>query len=411
MHTIVVGAGIVGLSIGYELGKDGHGVTVVDAGRPGHGSTIGNAAKIALAETTPVPAPGMVRQGIRWMLNPNSPLYVRPSLAPDHVRFLLAMARHCTWADFRRGLGVHLDLVSTCLAVLDEWRSEGIDFEEHRRGVLLAYEHADSFRERRSYDDVFEQFDHVGEPLDAEALHDREPALSDRIRHGLYYARDRQLEPRSIVTGLTKALVEMGHQVLSNVAVTGFARRGDHVAEVLSADQALRCDTVVLAAGAHCGPLTRLLGSPLPIRPGKGYTLHYPDPPTAAATPITLEDARVAVSPLDGGLRIGGTMEFGGFDRTIRLRRVEAIRRACAAAFRDWDPSPAHDRPWAGLRPMTPDGLPIVGRVPGYGNVVVASGHGMLGLTLAPSTAKTVARTLRGERLSSSEQALDPRRF
>lgn len=411
MRAVVIGAGIIGLSAAYELAKDGHDVTVVDAGQPGEGSTGGGAAKIALAETTPVPAPGMVMQGIKWMLDPDSPLYIRPSLAPDFVRFMLSMARHCNREDFLRGLEIHLALASTCLASLDEWRHDGISFEEHRRGGLLAYEHAETFRERLSYQNVFERFGFAAEVLDAQALHDKEPALSERINYGLYYTQDGQVEPRSISDSLSKALTAMGAAVLAHTSVSGFEGTADRLRTVLTESSSLPCDLVVLAAGVFCGPLSKKLRSPVPIRPGKGYSVDYVDSPTALTLPLTFEDAHVAVSPLDGGLRIAGTMEFAGFDTAVKPRRVEAMKHAAAAGFADWDPTKTHSAPWAGLRPMTPDGLPVIGYLPGYGNVLIASGHGMLGLTLAPATAKAIASFSRGEEPSSVIAAVSPSRF
>ena len=411
MRIVVVGAGIIGLGAAYELAKDGHEITVVDAGHPGRGSTTGSAAKIALAETNPVTGPGMVKQGLKWMLNPDSPLYIKPSLAPSFIRFMLSMARHCNRADFRRGLELHLDLASSCLEILDEWRDEGIEFEEHRRGVLLAYEHTDSFNERRSHDDVFAKFGYVPEVLGHDELHIREPALSDRIKYALYYTADRQLEPQSIVDSLAKSLVQQGHSVMPNALVTGFHRVDHRVTGVEVDGISLRCDLVVLAAGVHCGPLSRKLGRPVPIRPGKGYSVDYPDVPTALAIPLTFEDTHVAVSPLDGGLRVAGTMEFAGFDTTVTARRVEAMKRAAADGFADWDDSKAHSQPWAGLRPMTPDGLPVIGHIGDYTNALVASGHGMLGLTLAPATAKAIATLARRDTPSATVAALSPNRF
>ena len=411
MRVVVIGAGIIGLSSAYELSKDGHEVTVIDAGPPGHGASIGCAAKIALAECAPVPAPGMVLQGLKWMLDPDSPLYVRPSLSPSSLRFMVAMAKHCNAADFRRGLETHLSLASTCLTVLDEWKDEGLAYEEHSAGILLAYEHKNSFDERRAYDHLFAKYDQVPKALDAQAVHEMEPCLSERIQYGLFYSQDRQVEPQSMTDALAKLLEERGHRVVSHEPVVGFERAHGRIQAVRTDVESYPCDIAVLAAGVFCGPLSRQLGSPLPIRPGKGYSVDYMDAPTALKTPLTFEDAHVAVTPLNGMLRIAGTMEFAGFDTKVQPRRVEAMKRSAAAGFADWDSNKQHTQPWAGLRPMTPDGLPVVGRVPGYENAVVASGHGMLGLTLAPSTAKSVASIVRGEAGTELLQSIGPQRF
>ncbi|MFD1544888.1 NAD(P)/FAD-dependent oxidoreductase [Nonomuraea guangzhouensis] len=409
MRIVVVGAGVVGLACAYELVRDGHDVVVLDRGPAGAAASHGNAAKIALAETGPVPAPGMVVQGLKWMLRADSPLYIKPSLSPGFIRFMVRMARHCTEDRFRAGLALHLRLASTADDLLDEWRAAGLEFEMHRRGVLLAYESTRLFQDRLRYQDVFSGHGEEVEVLDVDGVHRVEPALSDRVRHGLFYARDRQIEPDSLTSTLAGYVRKHGGEVRENAEVRAFDSGAAGVHGVVTADERLPCDAVVLAAGVWSGPLSRRLGNPLPIRPGKGYSLDYTPPPVTLRTSLTLEDAHVAVTPLDGMLRLAGTMEFSGIDERVNGTRIEAIKRAASTAFRDWDPAAPHRTPWAGLRPMTPDGLPIVGRLYEGGNVWVASGHGMLGLTLAPSTARMIQRLVRGE--AEEDPLISPRRF
>jgi D-amino-acid dehydrogenase len=410
-RVTVAGGGVIGLGAAYELVKDGHDVTVVDSVAPGFGAAAGSAAKIALAETGPVPAPGMIRQGLKWMLDPESPFYVRPSLAPDFVRFLLAMARHCTRRAFQRGLELNLELTASCLEGFDAWRDEGVVFEEHRRGVLLAFEHDASFRSRRELDATFDRFGHVSTPLAGPELHELEPALSERITHALLYEADRQVNPVSLMAALLDALRERGATVIAGEPVTGFEQRGGRVTAVRTPQRAIACDTVVLAAGAHTGGLAKRLGARLPVQAGKGYSVHYPDPPTRLKHGLTFEDPHVAVAPLDTGLRVAGTMEFSGFDTRVTPRRVAAVKAACRAGFADWDDSKAHEPAWAGLRPVTPDGLPVIGPLPAVPNAIVATGHAMLGLTQTPATARAVTAFVRGEAPSPALAALGPQRF
>lgn len=405
----MVGAGVVGLACAYELVRDGHDVVVVESGPAGAAASHGNAAKIAVAETGPVPAPGMVVQGLKWMLRSDSPLYVRPSLSPGFVRFMVAMARNCTEDSFRAGLALHLRLASTAGELLDEWRAAGLAFEMHQRGALLAYESTRHFQDRLRYQDVFSSYGAEAEVLDADGVHRVEPALSDRVRHGLFYPQDRQIEPDSLTSALVEHVQKHGGEVRENTEVTAFERGAAGVHGVVTSHGRLPCDAVVLAAGVWSGSLSRLLRSPLPIRPGKGYSVDYTPPPFELQTSLTLEDAHVAVTPLDGMVRLAGTMEFSGFDERVNHTRVEAIQRAGAAAFRHWDPAAPHRPAWAGMRPMTPDGRPIVGALHEGGNVWVASGHGMLGLTLAPSTARTIRELVRGD--ATEDPLTSPRRF
>lgn len=411
MRIIVVGAGAVGLASAYRLARSGCDVVVLDARRAGSAATHGNAAKIALAESGPVPAPGVILQSLKWMLKPDSPLYVKPSLAPSFVKFMLGMARHCTARDFRHGLQTQLRLAEGTMDLLDDWTRDGISFEMHKAGVLLAFETRERYEEQCSSLDVFEQFGMVPEHLHDDAVQAFEPALNSRTRHGLYFADDRQVEPDSLTAGLLKRCRELGVEIHEHTPIRRFLRQGDTVTGVLTDKGEFTGDTLLLAAGVWTGRMTAQLGVPLPIRPGKGYSVDYSPAPVKLRTSLTLEDARVAVTPLDGFLRLAGTMEFGGLEETVNPRRVAAIKKAAADAFTDWDNPSGEASPWAGLRPMTPDSLPVIGRLDPLPNVYVASGHGMLGLTLAPATAEIITEAITRQRVPAVAEAVSPRRF
>jgi D-amino-acid dehydrogenase len=298
-------------------------------------------------------------------------------------------------------------MASTCADVLDEWADDGLSFEMHRKGVLLVFEDRESFEHRVRLNDAFTPFGMVPQLLDSDALHDREPCLSDRARHALFFPDDRQVEPDSLTGALAKRLPELGAQVCEHTRVLDFEQSGSRVTAVITDTSRIECDQVVLAAGVWTGPLAAKLGTALPIGPGKGYSVDYFPSPVPLNTSLTFEDAHVAVTPLNGRLRLAGTMEFAGLDTDINARRVAAVKRAAAHGFHDWDEDTPHAEPWAGLRPMTADGLPIVGRLRSESNVLVATGHGMLGLTLAPSTAKTV-RDLARDVASGRSSPLTP---
>jgi D-amino-acid dehydrogenase len=399
VKIVVVGAGVVGLACGYELVQDGHEVVVLDGSVAGQAASHGNAAKVAIAEAGPVPAPGMVVQGLKWMLRSDSPLYVKPSFSPPFVRFMLQMARNCTEVQFRAGLDLNLRLAENANDLFDEWREAGLDFEMHQRGVLLGYEDVDSFESRLRYQDVFTAHGAEVQILDETGVHEVEPALSDRIRRGLYYPDDRQIEPDSLNAALVAHIAKLGGTVVEHSPVTGFDPGPHGVGGVRTQDgHRYPCDGVVLAAGAWTAELAKKLGVSLPVRPGKGYSLDYSPSPVSLRTSLTLDEPHVAITALDGMVRVAGTMEFAGMDETINPTRVAAIKRAAAAGLRDWDPDAPHRPAWAGMRPMTPDGLPVVGPLTGDGNIWVATGHAMLGLTLAPTTAREIRGLVRGDR-------------
>ncbi|MFI0822098.1 NAD(P)/FAD-dependent oxidoreductase [Streptomyces sp. NPDC021098] len=412
MRVIVIGTGVVGSASAYRLARSGCEVVVLEARGAGSAASHGNAAKIALAESGPVPAPGVVFQSLRWMLKPDSPLYIRPSLAPSFVRFILGMAAHCTDRAFRSGLETHLRLAEGTVDLLDGWAEDGIGFEMHRAGVLLAFESRKRYEEQLGALDVFERFGTVPERLHGDAVRVREPALSHRIRHGLYFPDDRQVEPDSLTRGLVRRCRDLGVTIHEHTPVRRVLRRGDGVTGVLTDKGEFTGDALLLAAGVWTGRVSRQLGVPLPTRPGKGYSVDYSPAPVDLRTSLTLEDARVAVTPLNGMVRLlAGTMEFGGLDERIRPRRIAAIKRAAAEALPGWGSPTGEAAPWAGLRPMTPDGLPVIGRLDPLENVYVASGRGMLGLTLAPATAEIITEAITRRRTPPVAETVSPGRF
>jgi D-amino-acid dehydrogenase len=412
MRVVVVGGGVIALATAYRLAKAGCEVVVVEAGEVGTGASHGNAARISLGENGPVPGPGVLVQGLKWMLKPDSPLYVKPSANPSFLRFMAGMARACSADFYRFSLRTHLRLAENANDLLDEWAQDGVDFEQHTDGVLLAYEHKESFDAHAASMAMHAEFGFEGERLDAAAVHEFEPELSNRIRYGLRYTTDRQIEPDSLIRGLVKRCTELGVRIHEHDGVVRFLTSGNRVTGVITAAGAQHSgDAVVLAAGVHTGELSAKLGLGLPIRPGKGYSLDYRPAPLALRTALTLEDARVAVTPLNGMIRLAGTMEFGGLELSVNPVRVEAIRRAAAEAFPSWGTPAGEAAPWAGLRPMTPDGLPVIGRLGPLVNAYIGSGHGMLGLTFAPITGDLLTEMITEHRTPDVAAALSPDRF
>lgn len=388
---------MIGLACAYELLQDGHEVVVLDSATAGQAASHGNAAKVAIGEAGPVAAPGMVIQGMKWMLRSDSPLYVKPSLNPPFVRFMLQLARSCTETAFRKGLDKNLRLSVRSDAMFDEWREAGIDFELHQRGVLLAYENAASAQAHMRYQDVFDSHGATAKLLDNVEVHDVEPAVSDRISAGIYYPGDRQIEPDSLTASLVTHIEKAGGKVIENAPVTGFERGSGRVTAVLTGDGRRHpCDGVVIAAGVWTAKLAEQLGTKLMLQSGKGYSIDYSPAPVQLRTSLTFDEPHIAVTALEGKVRVAGTMEFSGLNDTINPTRVAAIKKAAAEGLRDWDPDAPQRPVWAGHRPMTPDGLPTIGPLAPGANAWVATGHAMLGLTQAPVTGREIRALVNG---------------
>ncbi len=395
-RVVVVGGGVIGLTTAYQLAVDGAQVTLVDARQTGRGAAEVNAGWVCPAESAPVPGPGMISTSLRWMLRRDSPLYIRPSLDPQFVKFMLGMWRSCNAPAQRAGFEAHLRLAATSGEAYDRYRADGLDFELRHDGLLMAFTDPENLEHHRGLLDLARQFDRDPQVLLGDDVRVQEPRLSDAVVGGIYFPREDHLDPPALMRALHARLVELGVTVLEGAPIDGAQHADGGLRTITAGGQRIGGDAFVLAAGAWTGPISRLLGVSLPVRPGKGYSIDVE--PYDLRSSINLSDAKVAVTPLTRNLRLAGTMEFAGLDEELNSVRVGAILRAPTAYFRDWSPPTGTITPRAGIRPMTPDGIPVIGRLGSLRNTYVSSGHGMQGITLGPGSALALSRlVLTGE--------------
>lgn len=409
-RTVVIGGGAIGLMTAYHLAREGVQVAVIDARQTGRGAAEVNAGWVCPGECAPVPGPGMVTKSLKWMLHSDSPLYIRPSLDPSFARFMFGLWRSCTAAQQRAGYLAGPQLAHASTVGYDEYRQDGLDFELRSAGLLLAYATSDGLHAHTQDLDVARQFDLDPEVLVADAVREREPMLADTVYGGLWFPHEHHLDPNALMRALHRRLVELGVTIIEDAPLRAVNQAGTRVASVFAGGQQVAGDRFILATGAWTGQTARLFGVHLPVRPGKGYSIDTP--PLNLRTCTNLADAKVAVTPLADRLRLAGTMEFGGRDEARNQLRVNAILAAPGRYFRGWrSPDPATLNPRAGLRPMTPDGLPIIGQLGDFDNAYVSTGHGMMGITFGPGSAALLTDLVLHGRHDQRLEPFSPARF
>lgn len=394
-RVAVVGAGVIGLACAYELRRRGAEVTLLDPQAPGTACSAGNAGWVVPSMSAPIPAPGLVGTSLKWMLRRDSPLYIKPTLNPSFVAWIWRFWRNCRPGPYAAGLDAVASLNRRTMALYDALEANGVRFEQQRRG--LAYVGLSQEAARAALHEVrlLERFGYRRpELLDGDALRRVEPGLSAAVAGGFVVEEERHVRPETLTAGLAEWLREHGVELRGGPEseVVGLARSGGELRAVVTRGGEVAADMALLAAGAWTGKLAARLGFRLPIQAGKGYSVTIARPDIPISRPLDLIEARVACTPFKGALRLAGTMELSGVNLRLEPARVAAIRRAGDRYLTDW--RGADEQVWVGMRPLTPDGLPLIGPVPGHDNLYVATGHAMLGVTLAPATAEAIAQLM-----------------
>jgi D-amino-acid dehydrogenase len=390
----VIGAGVIGVTTAYGLASRGRDVTVIDAGPIGHGSSYGNAGLVSPSHSLPLATPGVLGQGLRWLLDRNSPFYIKPRFD----RALLSWLWHFRAAANEKQASAAIPLLrSLHLAsrdLYDEWTAlDGMDCAYARNGLLYVFRTHSGLHEAREEARLLQDSGLTSEFLDEDAVREIIPLLRAGAAGGVRFSEDAQMNPHTFVTGLARLAESAGATFLERTEALGFTTASGRITAVNTTRGEFRPAQVVLAAGAWSPGVARDLRLKLPIQAAKGYSLTFHRPDPFPDIPLLLMEARVAVTPMGPLLRLAGTLEMSGMDLSINRRRVDAMKRAASDYLEGIDQLELLEI-WRGLRPCTPDGLPIVGRPPHWENLVIAAGHAMIGQSLGPITGEIVARLI-----------------
>jgi D-amino-acid dehydrogenase len=335
------------------------------------------------------------------MLNPESPLFIKPRIDPSFLKWLYRFWRSCRLDRYEAGLEATAVLGQRTMEIMDDWVAQGVEFEMHRYGLLFAYRTLQEMeRDLKAFDAVTPYGYAQPAPLYGDDLRQFEPVLGPQMLGGFHVEEERTVQPISLVKGLLRKLEEVGVTIRAGSPVVDIDTSGGRVVAVRTPSERIETENVLLAAGAWTRHVAKMAGVTIPIESGKGYGLDFQPAPVKPRRSVYLHEDRVAVSPFDDGLRLSGTMELSGLSEQFTQRRIDAIHKAGKRLLNDWPNDAKPAQVWTGMRPMAPDGLPVLGAVPRFGNFYVASGHAMLGVTLAAVTGVQMAELIASGRPS-----------
>lgn len=397
-RVIVIGGGVIGAACAYFLKKAGwENVTVLDRGQFGKGCSHGNCGFVSPSHVLPLTVPGAIGQTLKALVSRNSPFSIKPRFDLDLWCWLFQFACRCNERDMLTAAHAIQALLQSSRTLYDElMATEAFECEWQPRGLLFPFrtlaglEHHDQTAEllRNSFGTSLKRF--IGDEV-----RDLEPSLKRGLAGGWHYPADAHLRPDKLMSSWRRILTAMGVDIRDDWEVAGFIRNRGRADRVITSHEEIAAESFVVAAGALTPWLNRELGCKIPIQPGKGYSITMRRPAMCPKLPMLCEEDRVGITPMLSGYRLGSTMEFAGYDASLNRRRLSLLTAGAAHYFDEPITEPIEEE-WFGWRPMTPDSVPIIDRSPVMENVLIAAGHNMLGVSMAPATGRLVAEMLSG---------------
>ena len=413
MKVTIVGAGVIGLCSAYYLQKEGYEVTVIERGDITDGCSFGNMGYISPSHFIPLASPGIIAEGIRHMLSSSSPFYIKPRLNWDLLQWGYHFWRNCNAATVKRNAPHLNNILHLSRYLINDMRDEiGDTFEMEEIGCLMMCKQEKTLQHEFHLADDAEKFGLQVERLRRNEVQQLETDVEVDVAGAVLFKDDCHFDPGKMITALKKHLESNGVRFQLHTTVTGFEKQNNRVTAVLTDKGKTDADELIVATGSWLPVVMRMMGIRLLLQPGKGYSHTYDHVEKNLKYPAILVDGRCAITPWKQRLRIGGTMELSGINNRVLIKRMQGIYESA----RNFYPGltidfPPADKIWNGLRPVTPDGLPYIGRVNNFENVIVAGGHAMLGISEVTGTGKLVSEITQHKTTSVDISAFKPQRY
>jgi D-amino-acid dehydrogenase len=409
----IIGGGVIGLCCAYYLKKEGYDVRVIEKGDIKNGTSFGNAGYISPSHFVPLASPGIIAKGLQWMMSSSSPFYVKPRLNLDLIRWGLTFWKNATASTVERNSVPLNDLLHLSRDLTSDIKNDlGNHFRMEEIGCFMLYKNPGTEKHEIELAKEAMKFKIETRIMNATEVQALEPEVKVDCIGGILYPIDAHLHPGEFMRTLHDHLQSAGVELVLNTTVRGFQKQGNKVTTVNTDKGDYEVDELVIASGSWLPVVTEALGIHMLLQAGKGYSMTFENLKNNLRYPAILVDNRVAMTPFKRDLRMGGTMEISGLNSPTLIKRAEAIFKASKLYYPDLQVEfPAVEKIWSGLRPLSPDGLPYIGRHSKYSNLTIAGGHAMLGLSLAAATGKIVEEIVGQKKPSVALEAFDVERF
>ncbi|RYH75900.1 FAD-dependent oxidoreductase [Flavobacteriaceae bacterium 144Ye] len=412
-HCIIIGGGIIGLCSAYYLQKEGHQVTVVDQSGMDSGASYVNAGYLSPSHIVPLSAPGVMKKGLKWMFNSSSPLYIKPRLESDFLKWVLAFNKSCNANHVKKAIPAIKSISLLSQDLYDDIKqTENFSFHYEKKGLLMLCQTEKMLEEEVKTAHLAKREGLDASEISLQELKALEPNVNINVKGATYYKCDSHTTPHEFMAEMKTYLQTVGVQFLLNEKVEDLTVDNGNISEIKTNKQSLKADEFVLAAGSWSHLLSKKLGIKLLLQAGKGYRINTTQT-TGIQIPSILTEAKVAVTPMNGFTRFAGTMEIAGINHTINSTRIEAISQATTRFYPNVELTQEEKQDAAcGLRPVTPDGLPYIGKSSKCENLTIATGHAMMGWSMGTATGKLVSEIISNHPTSLDVNVFTPdRRF
>ena len=409
----IIGGGVIGLCSAYYLQEEGYSVTVIERGNITDGCSFGNMGYMSPSHFMPLASPGIIAEGFKHMLSSSSPFYIKPRLNWDLMQWGWHFWKSSNTATVKKNAPHLNNLLQLSRGLINDMRDEiGDVFDMEEKGCLMMCKQQKTLDHEFHLADDAEKFGLKVERLQKDDVQKLEPDVELNVAGAVLFKDDCHFNPGKMMITLKNYLEKKGVQFQLNTTVTGFEKSSDAISAVITDKGKFDCEQVIVATGSWLPVVAKMMGIKLLLQPGKGYSHTYQHVEKNIKYPAILVDGRCAITPWGHQLRIGGTMELSGINNNILINRMQGIYNSA----KDFYPGlkidfPPADKIWNGLRPVTPDGLPYIGRTAAYNNVIVAGGHAMLGISEGTGTGKIVSQLIKNTKTVIAIEAFNPQRF